>query len=167
MRQSGKHLTGPICPHFRDMKTEAQRGDVPIPRSHSYSVAEPGSVPLLRDTLWPSVQKRRVSCVIHFLCDTLSPKCGKEGSGSAHGAVGAIPKGLQAYFTDEEGGEAGRGGRLLGLTPHPAACLPPKTPRAQPAHSWRLVSRPVRFDITRQKAQTRSNGTGRDCGAIQ
>ena len=87
------------------METEAQRGAVPPPRSRSCSVTEPGLVPPL--------------------CHMLSPMCGKEGSGSTHGAVGAIPKGSQAYFTDEEGGEVGLGGRLLELTP----TLLPTTPR--------------------------------------
>lgn len=103
-----------------------------------------------------------------LLCHTLSPMCGKEGSGSAHGAFGAISKGSQACFTHEEGGEVGLGGRLLELTPYSAACRPPETQRAKPACSWRLqVPSQVRFDITRQKAQTCSSGTDRYCGAIQ
>lgn len=102
-----------------------------------------------------------------FLCETFSPKCGKEGSGSTHGALGAIPKGPQAYFT-EEGGEAGQGGRLLGLTPTLLPAFPPETPTAKPAHSWQLrLPGQVRFDITRHKAQSCSDGRGRSRGAIQ
>ena len=109
------------------------------------------------------------------LCDKLSPECGKEASGSAHGAERAIPQGSlpdswQPDFT-------GEGGRVtLPRTPREPACPPPhsaaqfplETQKAKPTHSWWFqIPGQVHCDIMRRKAQTQSDGTGRYHGAIQ
>lgn len=126
------------------METEAQRGDTPPPRSHSHSGTEPGLAPLLRDTL--------------------SPKCAKEGSGSTHGAIGAIPKGSRVYFTDA-GGEAGRGGRLRGLTPTLLPAFPQKLREPNP-HAAGGFGFPAKFALTLQDKKRSRVPTGQAVTAV-
>lgn len=55
----------------------------------------------------------------------------------------------RAYFT-EEGGEAGQGGRLLGLTPTLLPAFPPETPRQPNPNTAGSSGFPAKFALTLQ-----------------